>query len=120
MSKYIIREIEPENADLGYYFEGDCFTDRAGDYCYNLFILQKDYHKYYGFNDDEYKRISEKVESLIDGFDDVENGLTNYDGKRYTYKDILQENEISYNPSICHKFKQWKESAEYDDMETLF
>lgn len=39
MIKHIIREVEPEACSFDYYFDGDTFTERAGDYCYTLFIV---------------------------------------------------------------------------------
>jgi hypothetical protein len=37
-TKYIIREVPPEQSNFSFYFDDDCFTGAGGDYCYNLFI----------------------------------------------------------------------------------
>lgn len=117
--KHIIREVAPECADLSFYFDDDGLTEKGGDYCYNLFIVCNDRGHVSGFNIDEYKRVCEKVESILDGFNDVGDGLTDYDGKKYSYKSIMAENNIEYTPRRCHQLKEWAKTAEYDDPESI-
>lgn len=118
--KNIIREIPACESDFSYYFDGDCFTSAGGEYGYNLFIVNKEgYGRINGFNIEEYKRIVKQADSILDGFSDVEDGITNYDGKAYSYKDIMQENDIPYNSMRCHKLKEWAEHADLSDTESI-
>ncbi len=121
MIKNIIREVSPENMDTSFYFDGDTFTDRAGDYNYNLFIITDfRFGKYSGFNMDAYKEIIDKAEEIIDGFSCVENDCVDYDGKGYTYKEIIEDAGYKYNPSFCHKLKEWyKGNTNTDRPETI-
>ena len=120
MNKYIIREVPAEWSDLGYYFDGDTFTERAGDYSYNLFIVQDEgWNRFSGYNTDEYRRVRERAEAILDGFDDVRDGARDYDGRRITYKDIMQDNEIGYNPLTCHRLKAWSEHADAHDADDI-
>lgn len=95
MKKHIIREIPDEQADLEYYFEGYGLTEKADDYCDNVFIVSSDRHGVSGFNIDEYKRIREKAMNILDGFFDVENGYTDYNGDALTYEMILKDEDIN-------------------------
>lgn len=119
MKKYIIRELSAENSDFTSYFDGDTFTERAGNYNYNLFIVCNDRHVVNGYNMEEYKRIKEEVENIINGFYDVQEGLKDYNGKKYTYKNIITDNGLKYSPTLCAKLKKWHETAKYDNTETI-
>lgn len=119
MKKHIIREVEPDCSTFETFFDDDGLTEKSGEWNNTLFIVSRDYGRYSGFNIDEYKRIMEQAESVLDGFQDVQDGLTDYDGKKYTYKSIMQENGIKYSPTKCSKLKKWAESAEYDDVESI-
>ena len=66
--KNIIRECSPETAELSFYFDDDGLTEKGGDYCYNLFIVMQDRHGISGFNMDEYKRVKETAENILEGF----------------------------------------------------
>ena len=55
-TKYIIREVPPEQTDFSYYFDDDGLTEAGGDYCYNLFIVAQS-RRSSGFNEEEYQNI---------------------------------------------------------------
>lgn len=110
MKKHIIREIPDEQADLKFYFEDDCFTEKAGDYCDNVFIVSSDRHGVSGFNIDEYKRIREKAMNVLDGFFDVENGYTDYNGDALTYEMILEDEDI--NVELRNDLIKWTNEKE--------
>ena len=118
--KHIIREIAPENAMFQTYFDDDGLTEKGGNYCYNLFIIcNEGYNRLSGFNVEEYRNIQKRMENILDGFSDVEDGLTNYDGKRYTYKYIMMENDIQYNSILCHRLKKWTKNADINDSDDV-
>ena len=120
MIKNIIREVAPEACDFSYYFDNDGLTERGGDYCYNLFIISNEgWGRISGFNIDEYKNIQDKIDHILDGFQDVEDKVTDYDGRRYTYKDIMQEYGIDYNSRKCHALKEWAKDADTAEPETV-
>ena len=113
--KNIIREVPGEQADLSYYFDGDCFSESAGDYGYTLFIVYRGRHDMSGLNIDEYKRVKEQAESILEGFSDVDDGMTDYDGKRYTYKSVMEDYSIPYTSHKCHLLREWAKAV--DDCE---
>lgn len=113
--KNIIREVPGEQAELSFYFDGDCFNERAGAYGYTLFIVCNDRGRLYGLNMDEYKRVKEQAESILDGFSDVEDGKTFWDGEKMTFKQVMKDNDLAYNPTFCHKLREWAKAV--DDCE---
>ena len=116
MKKHIIREVEPEQCNLELYFEDDGLTEASGDYCNTLFIISKQgYGRISGFNIEEYKRIKEKANTIIEGFDDVKDGLVDYDGNRITYKSVMEEADIPYNSTKCHALKEWARDADSNE-----
>lgn len=105
--KHIIREIAPENTMFESYFDDDGLTEKGGDYCYNLFIIcNEGYNRLNGFNIEEYKRIQERAENIINGFSDVDEGYID------TYKEVMIDNNIPYNSRLCHKLKEWTKNAD--------
>lgn len=115
--KHIIREVSPECADLSFYFDNDGLTEKGGDYCYNLFIISNDgWNHFNGFNTDEYKRVCEKAESVLDGFNDVSEHDTHYYAN---YKEVMIYNQLDYTTRRCHQLKEWAKTAEYDDPESI-
>lgn len=106
--KSIIREVPAEQAELSFYFDGDCFRDYDGNHFnYNLFIIQ---HGYYGridggLNIEDYKSTQERAERIIDGFADPEYNetadpdevITDYDGNPITYEMIMDDENISHD-----------------------
>lgn len=112
--KHLIREIEPECAELGFYFDGDTFTSRAGDFCYTLFIVVNEgYGRLSGLNIDEYKEVKQRAGRILDGFNYVDNGGRNYDGEKATYKECMEDENIRFNPTICARLRKWAENGTY-------
>ena len=116
MIKNIIREIPAEQADFSYYFDGDCFNENAGDFCNTLFILNCEYNRYSGLNSEVYTDIENEAERLIDEFSYVDDGCTDYDGNRITYKQVMIEFGFKYNSTDCHKLREWskRNNTSYD------
>jgi len=119
MKKHIIREVEPVCSTFKDFLDYDGLTEKSGEWNNTLFIVSRDYGRLNGFNIDEYKRIMKQAENILDGFQDVQTGLTDYNGSKYTYKSIMQENGIEYSPTKCSKLKKWAESAEYESIESI-
>lgn len=112
--KHLIREIEPECAELQFYFDGDTFTEKAGDYCYNLFILSFDRGRVYGLNSDEYERIQSQATELADQFTDIKDGYMTC-----SYKDIMKDCGIPFSPTACHRLKEWTDKYSPDDTDGI-
>ena len=72
MKKYTFKEIAPENCDFSFYFDDDTFTENAGGFEYNLFIVSYDRGREYGFNIDRYKDIKKELEYIIDDPDETD------------------------------------------------
>lgn len=118
--KHLIREIEPESAELQFYFDGDTFTSRAGDFCYTLFIVVNEgYGRLSGLNIDEYKEVKQRAGRILDGFNYVDNGGRNYDGKKATYKECMEDENIRFNPTTCARLRKWSENADEDKPEDI-
>ena len=113
--KYIIREATPEQTDFSFYFDNDGLTEKGGSYFYNLFIVSFDRFSS-GFNMEEYKRIQEQAESILDGFSDIDNGDKYYYD---SYKEVMKYNGLHYSPTACHRLKKWAENADISDTETI-
>lgn len=117
---YIVREVPPESAELSWVFDNDGLSEAGGDWNYTLFIVSNEgWGRLYGFNIDEYKRIRKEAEDLLDGFGWVEEKATDYDGKRITYKAVMEDNRIPYNPTKCHALKEWAKSADNLDTDDI-
>lgn len=115
MKKYIIREIDPESSDLSFYFEDDGLTSASGDYCNNLFIVSDcGYGRINGFNVDEYKRVQEQAEGIIDAFSNI-GGWNNYSN----YKEAMKDFGIIYNPYKCHLLKEWAKTADESNTDDI-
>lgn len=119
--KHIIREVAPDCADLSYYFDNDGLTEKGGDYCYNLFIISNDgFNRFHGFNIDEYKRVMERAEGVLNGFDDVEHPNGCFNWNVYTsYKSVMLDYSIDYTPRRCHQLKEWAKTADCDKPESI-
>ena len=118
--KHIIREVEPECMDLNDYFDGDWNTEKSGNYgCYIFIVCSERWNRISGLNIEEYKRIMEIADNILDGFNDVEDGILDYDGKRYTYKRIMEDYGIAYNSTKAHKLRKWAEDADTNKTETM-
>lgn len=111
MIKHIIREVAPEYCDFSFYFDGDCFSSRAGDFCYNLFILGDRHHK--GLNSKEYEDVQDTMQGVIDGFEEV-------DTRGYyfqSYKNVMEHYGIKYNSRRCHDLRELVKWADINDPE---
>jgi hypothetical protein len=118
--KNIIRECA--NPEFEFYFDCDCFNENAGNWNYTLFILTDDYygysHHYNGLNIQEYKRIREKMEAILEGFEDVEDRGNYADFSGFSsYKEAMEWNGIEYNSIKCHRLKEWAKNADVDDLD---
>ena len=111
--KHLIREIGLESTELQFYFDGDTFTEKAGDFCYTLFLIQNDgYGRLSGLNIDEYKEVKQRAGRILDGFNYVDNGGRNYDGSKTTYKQTMEDENIRFNPTLCARLRKWSENAD--------
>mgnify|MGYP007133719683 CR=1 FL=1 len=120
MIKNIIREIPAENTDFSWYFDGDCYKGTGESFIYNLFILDIDrWNRISGYNTKEYESIIKCAEYVIDGFSGVDDGEVDYDGRKITYKRIMEENNIAYNSTKCSRLKAWAKDADTTDVETI-
>lgn len=117
--KNIIREVPGEQADLSYYFDGDCFNENSGDYGYTLFIISRDRFRLIGLNIEEYERVKEQAENVQDGFTDVENGEKHWDGDRITFKEVMQDYAIPYTSHKCHLLREWAKEADANKPESI-
>ena len=70
MSRYIIREVPPEQCDFSFYFDDDGLTEAGGDYCYNLFIISQSRNGG-NFNGEEYTRVTNEIENLLEMYIDI-------------------------------------------------
>lgn len=105
MLKQIFKEIEPENIDVSWYFDGDTFKASSGSYNNTLFILADDSRRYshnvYGLNGEEYNNLCDTINSLFNDFEGVEEFPN-----EYTYKQAMIDNGLNYNPTHCGKLKK--------------
>ena len=106
-AKYIIRQVPAENAELSWYFEGDCFKGEGEYYGQTLFILQRDRWNYYGVNVEEWNNVRENASHIIGGFGCVDCGEAHWDGSRFTYKEAIIDAGYKYSPAFTHKLKEW-------------
>lgn len=114
MIKNIIREVPAEYADFSYYFDDDGLTGKSGDFCNTLFILNLDrWGRIDGFNADVYKDILSTARELAECIDDVTSGEKQY---FQTIKEIMPGFGFAYNPTKCHKLKEWAASDDFDSV----
>ena len=104
--KNIIREVAPECVDVSILFDDDGLKPEGGDFNYSLFILSYDRYRYYGFNYELYKDITNKIDNFIDDF------TVNRD-RFETRKEVMTEYEIKYNPRLCHELTVFCENTQY-------
>lgn len=117
--KNIIREVSPEWMDTSMYFDDDGIRDYDGKHFnYNLFIVYSErYNRYSGVNIEAYKNVMYDAERLINDFEDV--GTLDYDGNTITFKAVMLDHGISYNPTKCHRLKEWYENADIHDTDCI-
>lgn len=119
MHKHIIREVPAEYSELSFYFDGDTFTQSAGDYCYNLFIVQRNRHGLNGINTEEYERLMAKADAILDGFSDVEDGMEHWDGSKLTYQEVMQDENIPYSDATRDALIAWCYSGDSTDVDSM-
>lgn len=120
MIKHIIREVPAEYADFSYYFDCDCFSEKAGGFEYTLFILYNDgWGRISGINADVFNNLQIRASNMIDDFGCAENGLIDYKGNKITYKRIMQDYGINYNSAKCAKLKKWAKQDGADDVDGM-
>lgn len=102
MKKYIVREVAPEAVDLSWYFDGDCYTEKAGGVKYALFILSHDWRGGLTcqLNGELYDRFLDEAKDLADCFEHV----GPYDDFS-SYKEAMQYNDVPYSARFCHTLK---------------
>lgn len=110
--KYIFREVEPEWYDYELYFDCDCFSEAAGDYCYTLFIINNDRGHFSGINNKEYEKVWNDAENLIDAFNHVCPRSTDWHNYA-SYKEAMEDYGILYSPNKCHALKEWHKDIGY-------
>lgn len=116
--KWIIREMEPEAADLSFAFDDCGLTEAGGEFCYNLFIVPD--HNTRGFNAEAWKREVQEANYILDGFGDVRDPGNCYNWSRYTsYKEVMEDNGLKYSPRKCHLLKEWAETADTSEPESM-
>lgn len=123
MIKHIlIREVEPEACELSFYFDDDGLTERGGDFCYNLFIIG-DGRRVGSFNEEAYNEKQKQARDIIEDFEltaeYIENGDRDENGKRATYKAVMELYGIPYNSRKCHALKEWAKTADEDKPEDM-
>lgn len=109
----IFREVSPEATDFSFYFDDDGIKEAGGDFCYNLFIVQRErYGTLYGFQIDEYREIMKELDFLGNDFDNVKtgNGWSNHG----SYKEIMDDYGLHYTPNACHALKELIFSGDFD------
>lgn len=118
---YIVREVPAEQADLSFYFEDDGLTEAGGDWNYNLFIVcNEGWGRISGFNIETYKNVQKEADGLLDAFDDVERPGSGYCWTSYgSYKEAMEDYGIPYNPTKCHKLKEWAKAADTSKTESI-
>lgn len=118
---YIVRELPPEGNDLSWAFEDDGLTERGGDWNYNLFIVSSEgWGRLSGFNIEEYQRVRKEAENIMDDFGQVIGRESLYAYWTYkSYKEVMENYGIPYNPRKCHALKEWAKSADNLDTDDI-
>lgn len=118
MEKIIAREVNPGAVDFSFYFDGDCFTNEGGENC-AVYILGDRRHN--GFNNEEYKEIQDKAESIIDAFGNLEDERTGRGGYSVysSFKDAMQDNAIPYTSRKCHLLREWAKAADTSNTDDI-
>lgn len=118
--KHVIREVEPEQTDFSFYFDDDGIKEAGEDFCYSLFIVQRErYGRLYGFQIDEYREIVKELDYLGNDFDNVKTG--NGWSNSGSYKEVMRDYGLHYTPRRCHALKELIFSSDFDsaDPETV-
>ena len=117
MKKYIVRQCAPDCIDLSRYFEGDSYNENAGHFCYTLFLLNNEYGRVYGYNSDVWNEYKSRANDVLNDMEYT--GTLDYDGRKITLKSVMENWDIPYNPRRAHMLKEWAESADPDDFDSM-
>lgn len=112
MKKYLIKEVAPEATNFEWFFDGDIFNENAGDFCYTLFIVSRNWGRWEGYNVDTWKETVRQAENLLDAFQDVPGWYT-------SHKAAMEDAGIPYTPHKCHALKEWAKDADTSDAEAI-
>lgn len=119
MIKNIIREVPAEYADFSYYFDYDGLTEKSGDFCNTLFILDFDRcGRIDGFNADTFNDIVSQAIELEEVIKDIE--IDGYYSSFYrSVKEAMLDFGFTYNPTACHKLKEWVKRDDFDSVDGI-
>ena len=115
--KIIAREVAPENMNFDFYFDGDCFSRRSGDRCYEVYVPGGG--RVGGYNEDEYKDVLNDIENILDEYSDGENTITRAVEYALSYEDAQL---LTMNTHKLHALKEWAKTArnaDADETETV-
>lgn len=99
----IFREVSPEATDFSFYFDDDGIKEDGGDFCYSLFIVQRERcGRLYGFQIDEYREIVKRLDWIEEEFTAHQEGT----GAYKSYKEIMEDYGLHYTPNACHALKE--------------
>ena len=110
--KNIIREVPYDGNDFSSYFDDDFIKGYGGNEN-RIFVVQKNYGRFYGFNADELNDVIKTADELIQDFDYVRE-----DGGD-SYKRVMELYGIKYNPRRCHELKEWSLRANTYHLEDI-
>ena len=112
--KIIAREVAPEDTDFSFYFDGDCFSRRAGDRCYEVYIPGS--RRVGGYNEDEYKDVLNDIENILYEYSNGENSITRALEYALSYEEAQR---LTMNTHKLHALKEWAKDADSDKAETV-
>ena len=109
--KIIAREVPPESVDFSFFFDDDFFNGKGYDNPTDnenskLFIITGDRFREWGLNYEDYKNIIDTIDKIIDSFDYINRGEESYFCNATSYKEVMEDYDISYNPKKCHDLKE--------------
>lgn len=100
MGKYIIREVQ--EPDFSIYFDGDTFSEGAGDYGYNVFCITSHYGHYSsGLNDKAFEDIAKEMDAVLEEIDGIINSWSYYKN----IKEVMTDYRLNYSPRSAHALK---------------
>ena len=101
MAQYIIRE--EVNPDFEHFFDCDCFSKAAGDFCYTVFALTYNYYNRENYHSDinskELESINTELSYILEDLDSI--------GFYYnSIKEIMIDHGMPYSPKKAHALKE--------------
>lgn len=110
MTKYIFRQVPPEQADLSPYFDDDGLKEASGDYCNTLFIVPTRHSS--GLNSEEYHRIQKELDNLLEEAYDIEGP---YGDAYSSVGALLLDNGLIKSIKDTRRIKAFKDFFAKDD-----